>query len=87
MPGRDLFHAWFALLALSFATVLLASVGTQGSTWIAGGLLVLAGLKAKVILGRYLGLADSRFWTRVFDAVVWLFLAAAFAVYLFGSGR
>ena len=87
MPARDLVHAWLALLLLSYGTLLVASSGTQGSVWMAGGVLVLAGLKARVILARYLGLAASRFWMRVFDLVIGLFLAAAFALYLFGSGR
>lgn len=86
MPARDLVHAWMALLLLSLATVLIASAGTAGSAWMAGGVLALAGLKARVILSRYLGLAVSRFWTRVFDLAIGLFLAAALALYLFGSG-
>ncbi len=87
MPTRDLVHAWLALLLLSYGTVLIASNGTHGSAWMAGGVLLLAGLKARVILARYLGLSGSRFWMRVFDLAIGLFLAAAFALYLFGSGR
>ncbi|AHB48257.1 nitric oxide reductase F protein [Hyphomicrobium nitrativorans NL23] len=87
MPTRELVHAWLALLLLSYGTVLIASNGTQGSAWMAGGVLVLAGLKARVILARYLGLSASRFWMRVFDLVIGIFLAAAYALYLFGSGR
>ena len=87
MPARDLVHAWLALLLLSYGTVLIASSGTQGSVWMAGGVLGLAGLKARVILARYLGLSASRFWMRVFDLVIGLFLVAAFGLYLFGSGR
>lgn len=87
MPTRDLVHAWLALLLLSYGTVLIASNGTHASAWMAGGVLLLAGLKARVILARYLGLSGSRFWMRVFDLAIGLFLAAAFALYLFGSGR
>ena len=88
MPTRDLVHAWMALLLLSFCTVVIASTGRSmlGAGWIAASVLILAGLKARIILARYLGLAGSRFWTRVFDLIVGLFLAIAFAVYLRGSG-
>ncbi|MCZ7593650.1 MAG: hypothetical protein M5U16_01095 [Hyphomicrobium sp.] len=47
---------------------------------------MLAGLKARVILARYLGLAGSRFWTRAFDLTIGFFLVIAFALYSFGSG-
>ncbi len=87
MPTRALVQAWLMLLLLSSGTVLIASAGARGSPWIAGGVLVLAGLKARIILARYLELAGSRFWTRVFDLVIGLFLALAFALYLFGTGR
>lgn len=88
MPSRDLVHAWVALLTLSFCTVVIASTGRTalGAGWIAVSVLILAGLKARIILARYLGLAGSRFWTRMFDLIVGLFLAIAFAVYLLGSG-
>jgi nitric oxide reductase NorF protein len=89
MPVRDLVEAWAILVVLSFGTVLLAAYGTAGSngTLVAGGVLALAGLKARVILSRYLGLAQSRFWTRVFDVIVGLFLIASFVVFLAGTGR
>jgi len=88
MPARELVQAWVALLILSFCTVLIASTGKSAlaAGWIAASVLILAGLKARIILARYLGLAGSRFWTRVFDLVVGLFLAIAFGVYLLGSG-
>lgn len=88
MPVRDLVEAWVALVVLSFGTVLLATAhGTgRGVTFLAAGVLVLAGLKARVILTRYLGLAGSRFWTRAFDMAIGLFLAIAFALHAFGSG-
>lgn len=88
MPTRDLVQAWVALLILSFGTVLIASTGRSALSagWIAGSVLILAGLKGRIILARYLGLSGSRFWTRAFDLVLVLFLAVAFAVYLLGSG-
>lgn len=87
MPARDLIEAWVGLIVLSFGTVLIASTEAsgRGGTLAAAGVLVLAGLKARVILARYLGLSGSRFWLRAFDLAVGLFLALSFALYAFGS--
>jgi hypothetical protein len=84
---RDLVQAWAALVVLSLGTVVLSSIGTAGQrgAFVAAGVLVLAWLKARVILGRYLGLAGSRFWTRTFGLVIGMFLVLSFALYLFGS--
>lgn len=89
MPTRDLVKAWGALVALSMGTVLIASVGpwADHSMLTAAGVLTLAGLKARVILARYLGLAGSRFWTQSFDLSIGMFLALAFGVYAFGMVR
>lgn len=88
MPARGLVEAWVALVALSLGTVLLATVdgSGRGATFVAAGVLVLAGLKARVILTRYLGLAGSQFWTRAFDLAIGLFLALSLALHTFGSG-
>lgn len=88
MPARDLVEAWVALVALSLGTVLLATadVSGRGATFVAAGVLVLAGFKARVILTRYLGLAGSRFWTSAFDLAIGLFLALSLALHTFGSG-
>lgn len=88
MPVRDLVEAWVALVVLSFGTVLLATADVSDSVapFVVAGVLVLAGLKARVILTRYLGLSGSRFWTRAFDMAIGLFLALAFALHTFGSG-
>jgi hypothetical protein len=85
---RDIIAAWGALIVLSLGTALLATAELMGhgKTAVAAGVLILAALKARVILTRYLGLACSRFWTRAFDLVIGLFLAIAFALYAFGSG-
>lgn len=89
MPARDLIEAWAALVVLSLGTVLIASSDGAGRTGAvtAGCVLALAGLKARVILARYLGLAGSRFWMRAFELAIGLFLGLGFALYLFGSGR
>ncbi|HEX2842345.1 cytochrome C oxidase subunit IV family protein [Hyphomicrobium sp.] len=89
MPARDLIEAWGSLVALSIGTVLIASVDASGKrgTLAAAGVLTLAGIKARVILARYLGLSGSRFWTRTFDLAIGIFLALAFGLYTFGSGN
>lgn len=88
MPARDLVQAWGALVVLSIGTVLIASAGAsgRGGAFMAAGVLALAGLKARVILARYLGLAGSRFWMRTFDLVIGIFLALAFGLYALGLG-
>lgn len=87
MPDRDLIRAWIGLVVLSMGTVLIASAGTSGhsGTLMAVSVLVLAGLKARVILSRYLGLSGSRFWTRTFDMIIGTFLTVSFGLYMFGS--
>jgi hypothetical protein len=89
MPARDLLAAWIALVVFSIGTVLIASIGASWDrgALIAAGVLALAGLKARVILARYLGLSDSRFWTHTFDLVIGAFLALAFGLYVFGLGK
>jgi nitric oxide reductase NorF protein len=88
MPAAVLIKAWLTLVALSVGTVLLTMAGFsgQGRHLVAGGVLLLAGIKAHVILTRYLGLARSRFWTHVFDSAIGAFLLLSFALYVFGSG-
>lgn len=88
MPHRDLIEAWAALIILSFGTVVLATAGVSGTdvTFVAAAVLMLAALKARVILTRYLALASSRFWTRVFDLAIGFFLLLCFVLHTFGSG-
>lgn len=85
MPAHDLVRAWLVLVALSTGTVLLAAIPGLNATYTVVGVLVLAGLKARVILSRYLGLAGSRFWMRAFGSVIWMFLLVSFGLYMFGS--
>ena len=89
MPERDLVKAWGALVALSLGTVGIASVGASDDRGIlaAAAVLALAGIKAHVILTRYLGLSASRFWALTFDLALGIFLTVAFGLYAFGSGR
>jgi len=88
MAWQGLVAAWGALVALSVATTVLSLIDAAGPARAlsAAAVIVLAGLKARVILARYLGLAQSRFWTRGFDGVLGVFLALAFGIYLVGNG-
>lgn len=88
MAARALVQAWGMLLALSFSTTALTLVDRPVATrmGIAVLVLVLAGVKARIILARYLGLAASHFWTWAFDVALGLFIAIAVAIYLIGKG-
>lgn len=87
MASRVLFQFWGLLVVLSAATTGLTMVHAQGhlKQLITAAVLALAGVKARIILARYLGLAASRFWTRVFDVVLGVFLALALVIYLVGE--
>ncbi|MGB4829362.1 MAG: cytochrome C oxidase subunit IV family protein [Paracoccaceae bacterium] len=67
-------RAWAILLALSAASTGLAASGIAGAG-LSLSVLVLAGMKARVILGAYLGLASAPSWQRGFDLTLGLFLA------------
>jgi nitric oxide reductase NorF protein len=86
MPSAYLIKAWLTLVALSVGTVVLTMPGVSGTLLVAGGVLLLAGIKAHVILTRYLGLVRSRFWTHAFDFAIAAFLLLSFSLYAFGSG-
>lgn len=84
---HPLVTAWLALALLGLGTTILTLWQTPAvpRAAVTGLVLVLSGLKARVILTRYLGLAASPFWTRTFDLVIALFLLAAFATYSLGG--
>lgn len=67
--------AWAALLALSAASTALAASGVTGAT-LALPVLVLAGLKAHVILKDYLRLATAPGWLKGFDLGLTLLILA-----------
>lgn len=87
MDAKVMIRGWVALVTLSALTTLLTLPRTSGTTRLVAGALVLvfAGLKARVILRRYLGLSASAFWSRAFDIVIFLFLLLAYGVYLLGG--
>lgn len=76
-------EAWGLLVALSLATTALTLIEVSGPARVAigGAVLVLAGLKARTILSRYLNLARSEFWTRSFDMAIGLFLLVVFVLF------
>jgi hypothetical protein len=69
-------------------TTLLTLIDVKGGaaqSIVAAAVLILAGIKARTILARYLALNTSRFWTRAFDMALGFFLVLAFALYSFGG--
>jgi len=87
MSARLLFDAWLTLVLLSVGTAVISMLAVSDEDrWVtAAAVLGLAGFKARLIHESYLGLRQSRFWTRLFDGVIALFLALAFALYLLGT--
>jgi nitric oxide reductase NorF protein len=87
MSANSLVRAWGWLLAMSAATTILTlASGSMPRGAFAGAVLLLAGLKARLILTQYLGLSVSRFWRGSFALAIGLFLLAAFALTLAGNG-
>lgn len=86
MHSKALIEAWVTLVVLSAATTAMTLIDASGTVRIAvaAGVLMLAGLKARVILGSYLQLRHSQFWTRAFDLAVGCFLLICFVVYMLG---
>lgn len=79
-PDR-LTRAWLGLLALSVASALLTLLHAP-MVIVAGGVLTLALVKARLILARYLDLSKSPSWLRGFTMVLALFCALVFGLYL-----
>ncbi len=80
----SLTRAWLWLVAWSAATSLAAALAGTGR-WhpaLAAVVLALAGLKAVQILRHYLGLQAAPSWRRGFEAVLGLYLALLFGLYL-----
>lgn len=82
-----LVRAWAALIVLSAVSTTLALLrplmaGRAADVAIAAAILTLCWLKARVILGRYLGLETAPQIRRGFDIVVALVLVAIFGLSL-----
>lgn len=84
MATDPLMRAWAWLLALSLgSTVVSLWAWPDGLAPLAGAtILVLAWLKARVILARYLGLAAAPFWRRGFDISLALFCLLLLGLFL-----
>ncbi len=84
MTPRAITTGWLALLGLSLCSTAI-SLWSFGATWQgpAGAIiLILAWLKARVILGRYLGLSAAPFWARGFGIALALYCALLLGLYL-----
>jgi hypothetical protein len=85
-PDRDLRRALAALIALGLATTAIAALRDGAAlVWpaaAAAALLVLAGLKAEIILARYLALRVAPAWLRGFRGAVVLLIAILYALWL-----
>ncbi|WP_226779067.1 cytochrome C oxidase subunit IV family protein [Oceaniglobus trochenteri] len=77
-------RAWLALILLSGASTVLAELVDSGfDTRITGSIvMLLAFLKARVILSRYLGLAAAPRWRGGFNLCLGLFCIALLGLYL-----
>jgi cytochrome c oxidase subunit IV len=67
-------RAWIILVGLSALSTLAAASGIEGR-WLAAAVLVLAGVKARVILNHYLHLAQAPEIARGFSLVLGLVIA------------
>ncbi|SLN53310.1 cytochrome C oxidase subunit IV family protein [Ruegeria meonggei] len=80
--GSDhLVVAWLGLLILSLASALVTMAPVPPAA-LGAGILMLALIKTRVILARYLDLAGSPAWLRGFTMVLTCFSAAIFGLYL-----
>ncbi|UYV37768.1 nitric oxide reductase F protein [Rhodobacteraceae bacterium D3-12] len=82
--NRHITHAWLWLIGLSIISTVLAEVVSLGTPPIVTGTLVLvvAVLKARTILSRYLGLASAPNWRRGFNLTLTLFALILLTLYL-----
>ncbi|WP_428546470.1 nitric oxide reductase F protein [Profundibacter sp.] len=91
MLKDKLFRAWIALLVLSATSTAVAIFIDRGKTatgagWVpavAGAvILLLALIKGRIILSRYLGLETTRFWRRGFNTALTLYALVLLGLYL-----
>ncbi|GAA6162933.1 hypothetical protein NBRC116590_06370 [Pelagimonas sp. KU-00592-HH] len=84
MLSDPLNKAWFALFALSGASAVVAelAIGGLDRRVVGAVVLLLALMKARVILSRYLGLAEAPSWRRGFNLVLTLFCLLLLGLYL-----
>ena len=77
-------RAWLSLLLLSGLSALVAELAGRGldRRLIGAVILLLALIKARVILSRYLGLAAAPGWLRGFTLTIWIFGLLLLGLYL-----
>lgn len=79
-----LFRAWGALIVLSLGSTVLSMIDFPGHWMAVAGavILILAWIKARIVLARYMGLARAPAWRRGFDICLGLFAALLIGLYL-----
>lgn len=89
-PQPPLLRAWIWLMALSLGATAVAGALARGAvaghgTTVAGAvILALAWAKARLILDRYLGLAEAPFWRRGMALVLAIYCLGLLGLYLLG---
>jgi len=82
---RDpLLRGWLMLIGLSLGSTGVAIWPLAGGLRVASGavVLLLALIKTRIILSRYLGLAAAPFWRRGFNAVLGIYVLLLLGLYL-----
>lgn len=90
MMLRDpLSRAWLALIGLSGASAVVATAVTNDVARTGSGavILLLAFLKARVILSRYLGLSQAPTWRAGFNWVIGIYCLVLLALFLIPAVR
>ncbi|WP_457649343.1 nitric oxide reductase F protein [Profundibacter sp.] len=91
MLNDKLFRAWIALLVLSMASTTVAIFIDRGKATTVTGwvpavagvmILLLALIKGRIILSRYLGLETTRFWRRGFNTALTVYAMVLLGLYL-----
>jgi len=81
---RPLINAWIALIVLSLATTALSIAGSD-KTWVpvtGTAILLIAWIKARLVLARYMGLAAAPSWQGGFDICLGIFVLVLGGLYL-----
>ncbi len=85
---KQLILAWAGMMALSTGTMIAGRVNADvslGPLW-AAALMLIAGLKARLILAYFLGLRTaSKDWNGVFNTLLFVLLALILAAFLAGN--
>lgn len=79
-----LFRAWGILIVLSLGSTVLSMIALPGLWMAVAGvsILVLAWIKARIVLAGYMGLVRAPAWQRGFDICLGLFAVMLVGLYL-----